>query len=311
MSTSTGSSGAHLWEVLTTARLLSIFKLGIPWPKHTQPNGREWANRPDPSLWSPVCHDALVAISELSLDDSLDMMAFLSDPSSASFPEEALAMMLLLDQAPRMICHGADERWRNDYFDHLAIRFAKQLCALPPSHAVNSKERWITHKGYSFEYWAAVLIFLASPFAHAENIECQVIQSTMVEVLRRETESHYGTTDQLHARDPDMRDSEDTLSFARIARTWATRSGEVADHIFCYCWIMDAHPPIIRVFGRYPYRNAAVGRISTEDEKVFLDQTQHYGEIDEASATSVMDDVQSGVWTPLFSEGNIQRGKSK
>ncbi|KAF2473548.1 uncharacterized protein BDR25DRAFT_301799 [Lindgomyces ingoldianus] len=300
MSTGIPPTTSGLRSLLTPERLLSIFKLGIPWPKDVQLNGQVWAEKPDESTWRLECWDALVAISKLGLNSVPDMMSFLPDPSSDDFPEQALGIMLLLDQAPRLVCEGLDERWRNDYFDHLALKFARQLHMLPRDQGIETKDRWITRSGYTFEHWTALRIFIAAPFAHAENMECQDIQSSMARELRRETADHYNATDQYHAKDPHLRDSRDTLAFARIAGTGGADSDEVKDHVFWYCWIMDAHPPIIRVFGRYPYRNAAVGRESTEEEKKFLEKTQHFGELsDKEAANKIMKDVKEGQWTPL------------
>jgi hypothetical protein len=66
--------------------------------------------------------------------------------------------------------------------------------------------------------------------------------------------------------------------------------------------ILDAHWPIIKRFGRYPYRNAIFGRVSTEEEGKWLDDTGHFGEASPEVAERIRKDVEKGQWTPLGQE---------
>lgn len=52
-------------------------------------------------------------------------------------------------------------------------------------------------------------------------------------------------------------------------------------------------------FGRYPYRNAIEGRISTPEELKWIEKIDHYAEAPPKIAESVLEDVEAGRWTPL------------
>ena len=218
------------------------------------------------------------------------------------FPEQALGLQILLDQAPRILCTDTDERWRNDYFDHLALGFAKRLRELPAGQSLEKKERW-AQVGYSFDHWTSIIILVIAPFAHAEDMECQRVQTSLTCYLRDETERYCGAVDPHFSANPGLAESQDVGAFSRIAKTGGPEEGEhagVQDHVFWFCWILDAHVPIIRVFGRYPYRNAAVGRVCTEEEERFLEETDRFGEMkDERAKKRIREDVEKGIWTPL------------
>lgn len=168
-----------------------------------------------------------------------------------------------------MILFGIDERWRNDCFDRLTLRFAKQLHGLGSGQNNGSLQRWVTNGGCIFDHWTAIRIFLVAPFAHAEDMKCQDVQSSMTDELHLETESYYNAVDPYYAKNRKLWGSRDTPAFAKIAKSEGEQSG-VQAQVFWYCWIMDPHPPIFRIFGRHRYRNAAVARSSTEDENLFL-----------------------------------------
>jgi hypothetical protein len=63
--------------------------------------------------------------------------------------------------------------------------------------------------------------------------------------------------------------------------------------------IFDAPPPIIEAFGRYPYRNGAVGRESTPTELEWIEKTGHFGEVEPEVAKRIREDVLARRWTPL------------
>jgi hypothetical protein len=63
--------------------------------------------------------------------------------------------------------------------------------------------------------------------------------------------------------------------------------------------IFDAHPPIVKTFGRYPYRNGAIGRESTPRELEWLEKTDHFAEVEPEVAMRIREDVLAGRWTPL------------
>jgi len=69
--------------------------------------------------------------------------------------------------------------------------------------------------------------------------------------------------------------------------------------VFWFLMVFDAHPPIIKTFGRYPYRNRATGRESTPREVEWLEKTDHFGEVEPEAAKRIREDVLAGRWTPL------------
>ena len=73
----------------------------------------------------------------------------------------------------------------------------------------------------------------------------------------------------------------------------------MAEFVFWFLTIFDAHAPIIRAFGRFPSRNGAVGRAPTETETSFLERTGGFGTLGEEAQRRVLADVKAGRWTPL------------
>jgi len=73
----------------------------------------------------------------------------------------------------------------------------------------------------------------------------------------------------------------------------------MAELLFWLWMIMDIHWPNIKKFGRYSYANAELGRETTPDEEKWLDETEHFGEVDAETAAKVKEDVLAGRWTPL------------
>jgi Bacterial protein of unknown function (DUF924) len=63
--------------------------------------------------------------------------------------------------------------------------------------------------------------------------------------------------------------------------------------------IFDAHPPIIKAFGKYLYRNGAVGQGSSPTELEWIEKTGHFGGVEPEVAKRVREDVLAGRWTPL------------
>ncbi|MGD9763814.1 MAG: DUF924 family protein [Candidatus Binatia bacterium] len=70
-----------------------------------------------------------------------------------------------------------------------------------------------------------------------------------------------------HAEDPAMQDRAVTAVRQLVAESPAALRGEVEE----FLRFARAHRDIIARFGRFPHRNAALGRASTADEKAYLD----------------------------------------
>ena len=135
---------------------------------------------------------------------------------SAAEPRGALALVILLDQAPRNIYRGT------------ACAFAGDVRARAITDAA------LTH-GFEAKLALIECVFLYLPFEHAEDL-----------TLQNRCVSGYET---LHARA-----SKDFLDLmAEVVQAGKD------------------HREVIRRFGRFPHRNALLGRTSTPDERAWLE----------------------------------------
>jgi hypothetical protein len=175
-------------EDLKTLLTPELFKLMVahwaPWSK-TEPLDfgdmihRVWFSNAGP-LVEP-CREksvaALKALSRLGPDKVPDMMGFLPPPSDLDFPELALGLQLVLDQAPRAFLSGTDVRYTYDYFATMAIEYAAQLQALPEGQRPTEWERW-REAGASPDYFVWVRIFWGAPWVHNENMGKEALAFT-------------------------------------------------------------------------------------------------------------------------------------
>ena len=240
----------------------------------------------------------------LGIAKQLDFLALLPDAHDPAFPERAVGLLILLDQAPRHLCTKQNERSRNSFFNPLALDYALALRKLPHGVCIHEFPRW-EKLGYTYEHFNAISNLLTAPFAHSEDLaihETHLLPE--VQARRILTEQLYNTLDVQHAREAaagtSIAASSNTLEFACLFREWIPEGADFAQTVFWWCRVKEAHTPIIRAFGQYPYRNRAVGRSSTPEEVVFLGQTGNFGvSVDEEAAGRIRDDVERGVWTPL------------
>jgi uncharacterized protein (DUF924 family) len=121
-------------------------------------------------------------------------------------PEDALALLILLDQFPRNM-------FRGDARTYAADPLAREVAARALA------------RGFDRDFPPAEQTFFYLPFEHSE----------------------------------DMADQERGLALFR-----ATGDAELIKHA-------EAHADIIRRFGRFPHRNAMLGRATTREEQAFLD----------------------------------------
>lgn len=120
---------------------------------------------------------ALKALSRLGLDRVPDMMDFLPPPSDSEFPELALGLVLLLDQAPRAFLGGIDVRYTYDYFGALATKVSEQLMALPLKERPSEWERW-REIGVSPDYFIWLRVFWVGPYVHNEKMGKETLAFT-------------------------------------------------------------------------------------------------------------------------------------
>ncbi|OAA75797.1 hypothetical protein LEL_07785 [Akanthomyces lecanii RCEF 1005] len=263
-------------------------------------------------LQSTTARDALIVISQMAPNGKmpsatdLDLMSFLPPPESPEFPKQCLGLQLLLDQASRVLFGGVDGRWQSALFGPLARRLVGQWLALPAEQRPETWTRWRDDAGVSsFDYWLVSRLVWIAPISHDEDLESQRIALELTEETRSMVEDRFGVKDPYRATREEL--LKDTLAFLRempkgVPPKATDGSTDRATWMFWWCMILDAHWPIIERFGRYPYRNAILGRQSTEEEKQWLDATSHVAEAPPDVAEAIKRDIARGIWTP-FGQG--------
>lgn len=287
---------------MTPELLTFIFNTCLPYDRHASVDfvkfGRNifLADDLGPGVREKVW-PALVALSKTGLDRVPDLGTFLPHPNDPAFPEQCLGLQLLLDVCPRFFFRGVDGRWTNDYFCHLSERLGKVWHALPAAQRPDAWERWREHAG--LDYWICLRFWFSMPFVHSERADYQEIALGYTEETRTVIERESGQTDPWRSKREEI--LADLTGFPRVYRAGPPQGKDVtpASWAFWAAMLMDIHVPIIRRFNRYPYRNAITGRVSTDEEKAWIEETAHFGETSEDVAKRIVEDVKAGRWTPL------------
>jgi hypothetical protein len=207
----TSGDYSNLAAMLTPSLFYATLKSRLPWPKEKPLDFNTvgtyiFNNEPD-SLkeFHRVCYPALKHLSTLGVPNVPDLMHFLPAPEAKEFPEQALGLQLLLDQGPRQLFTGIDQRYTNAYFDVISLKYAKRLQALPESLRPDNKIRWIRELRASFDYWIVARFWFMAPFAHSEDIHDQELQSALAEESRLAVESRIGKKDPYRANEEGAR----------------------------------------------------------------------------------------------------------
>jgi uncharacterized protein (DUF924 family) len=292
-------------SLITPGVLQEVVALRIPWPRkdpfsfsvvadfywRAMPNNSEELRR--------VCYPVLKGLTTVALSKIPNLMGLLPPPTSKDFPQQALGLILLLDQAPRRLLHGMDERWTAAFFDVLAFRLAGQFMNLPKDLQPHRKQRWTEESDYTFNHWAVIQFWFMAPLAHAEDLQYQAWMTEIAEELRAEVEKSTGIEDPYRVSRKEK--SADPTAFSNQARAGPPYHANVSmdEFVFWFLMIYDYHPAIIQTFGRYPYRNLTLGRESTEAEQAYLNDTDHLFEVSADVAVKIREDILAGTWTPL------------
>ncbi|KAK1221523.1 hypothetical protein PQX77_015642 [Marasmius sp. AFHP31] len=229
-----------------------------------------------------------------------DLEEYLPDSSDPRYPEHALALVCLLDQMPRSLYRGIDTRYTYMFFDETCRKVVKGL--ISKGVYPESTEEW-EKRGYTFEDTILRKLWLYTPLVHSEDLADHVFVKTKIESMRKEVEKFYGQRDP--ARDTRDKDSRDTLLMSRLLLDGLPLDGSAADLLFWLYRVLDAHMPIIKEYGRYPYRNESMGRESTPREKEHLKATHNFGAagLTAAEAEKLRREVEDGVWEDLSDKG--------
>lgn len=299
---------AELSKILTPTLFESLRRVQMPWPEDQPLDFSAVAKLyfrgiPDNRLdyYNLVFNQALKPISLLGVDHVPDLMQFLPPPEATDFPSKALGLLTLLDQCPRSLFSGANERYTYDYFDTLAMKLVRQLRALPPSLRPDSMERLMA-QGWSYDYCVVARFWFMTPFVHSEELEDHELQRVLAEGIRNDVEKHVGKVDA--NRGTVEVDSQDIYAFPRLVASAPIQEGmSIDDFFFWVTRVFTVHTPIIKQFGHYPYRNKSQGRISTPEEVEYIEAIKGFMELkDEEAAKKIHDDVAAGIWSPLQEE---------
>ncbi|KAF1842793.1 DUF924-domain-containing protein [Cucurbitaria berberidis CBS 394.84] len=152
----------------------------------------------------------------------------------------ALSLTLLLDQMPRNI-YRTDEGLRNvfTHYDNMSFQFTRAL--LDGRAPVT---RLDTHP--LFRYSAAHRLWFYMPLMHSEDIAAHQQVDHILDEYRRELEGLPGYAE------------------GNLKGTQMFLDGQSKAEVM--------HREILDRFGRYPHRNRALGRQSTEEEEAFLQE---------------------------------------
>ena len=252
--------------------------------------------------------ETLISLSKFGNDvaSTIDFIssAVLPLPEDRNFPTLALGLSVILDSAPGALLKGVNSRW-GSYFRIFSVKLMHQFIDLPDHLVPWSRARWEDELGFSTEQWLwAVDVFL-TPCVHSEVLElhdysthhfgdaAKVIRDLYPEIVdpyEKRLEGEFGKS--IYTFAEEVQRGIPTLESLGRTPTFA-------DAIYWYKMIDHVHRPVIAHFGRYPYRNLAMGRESTPEEIKFQEDNHHFAEIDGESARQIRSDVLQGVWRPL------------
>ena len=291
-------SAEELRQMLPSSLLSDVFKARV---RVTMPDDIDWKNvisSMDDAIGEPILK-ALKALSKLDLSNIVEsLLSILPQANSPEFPSQALGLLYLIDQGPRALLEGVDERWQVSVFDPLAIAFARKLHALPTKLRPYSKDRWLGEQGWDMPHWLLVQLWFTAVFVHSESKDDHKVAVELQEEMRLAIEQETGTTDPFRAgMEEDLKHPD--LFFKRLMAGQPQGEVNMQERMYPFLNILWVHEPIINVFGRYPYRNSAAGRASTPAEEKFLEETSHFGEVEAEAAAKIKEDIDAGRWTPI------------
>jgi uncharacterized protein (DUF924 family) len=313
MSSQSTPSNSDLSTLLTPSLFSKVLEKRMPWPKSSTLDfsavGKAifFASDPNPYEFNDLGFPALKALSDIGVGNlpHLDLMQYLPPPTSPDFPPQALGLQLLLDIGSRSLCHGMDERYTAGYFDIISRNLALTYLFLPPALQPQSKKRWIGELGASVDYWMVCRIWFITPLIHSDDVAHHSIAYTQTEELRCEVETISGKRDPYRSRKEEL--DKDIYAFFNMM-VEKPPQGKMEDFMFWFCTVIDVHKPIVEHFGRYPYHNVALGRVSSSEEERGVRETGGWGNASPEVAERIRGDVEGGRWRPFGEEYEFGKG---
>lgn len=287
---------------LTPQLLDTLFDLRYPWAKARTVDLElvvQWQgplpNEIEKALfeltWTTVCK--LTTLKSTARPELVEAcLAVIGRPADSTFLPRAVALVMLLDQCPRMFhSQSTNARWVSDFFDPLAQNIVSHLLDY---EEILRHELW-SAVGYDFEAYMVITSLLLSAADHSESLERHEILRQIQKHRRAALGEASGHSDPFAER----LDENDPLAFPRFMRSEKPHIRNVYDFLYLRMAIIDIHYPIIAKFGRYPWRNGNIGRLSTQQELQFLEDSDHFGDLDQDVKAQIDADIAAERCTPF------------
>ncbi|ORX38739.1 hypothetical protein BD324DRAFT_622150 [Kockovaella imperatae] len=241
----------------------------------------------------------LERLAECGLEGALktDWMSILPGPDESLFPKACLGLIILLDQAPReVLSDGTNARYNFGFFDPIASHVVAKWKDLPPHLIPWNKHRW---SDYHPDWWMFATMWFMAPFTHSEILANHDYQIGIWSWVKRDCEKEYGLQDPYAERLRAGGDLDaDPCAFPREAMRGPPWNS-FAEWLYWWAMIFHVHRPILQNFGRYPYRNDALGRSTTQTEARWIEETKLFAASVEVAAGQIREDVERGRWRPI------------
>lgn len=287
----------ELFETLVNAKL--PFSMTEPLDFEDVGQKQFKGKAPIPNKVAERVWPVLEALSKIGLESIPDLLQFLPPLTDDKFPRQALGLQLLLDQMTRSLLRDIDGRWRSAYFDMISLKYAYTLDALPEEQKPWSWSRWKTFA--TLDFWVLARTWYICPFVHSDEASDHERALIFTEETRNVVEKETGTTDPYRA-DQDAIMS-DIYGVSLMLKEGPPRTGATVQmYAYWMCKLMDIHTPVIKEFGRYPYRNAYFGRQDTPEEEAWAEKRAGNPMPSEKLRARLKVDIDAGIWTPLGAE---------
>ncbi|KAH8809267.1 hypothetical protein F5884DRAFT_398493 [Xylogone sp. PMI_703] len=307
---------------LTPGLLHSVFENRIHYPAHEHLDFSEVYTKEfvteDGLLTEElrqICYPVLKYLSTLGVDNVPDLIHFLPSPENDDFPVQAFGLQLLLDQAPRVLFKGMDARYTNGYFDIISQKLAKQLRSLPKELRMDAQARWLGERGVTFGYWVVLKLYAIAPFVHSEHLSDQKMASELLEEARESVAQHTGKLDPYKNSKAKPNIHTFAALYSQGPAGWKEGKTTMEDFAFWLWALMDSRRAIIEKFGRLPYLNETMGRINTDEEERWIEESRKGTggdgaiEAHQEVQRKIREDVLQGRWTPLGGEVHEARNE--
>ncbi|GFF26008.1 hypothetical protein IFM58399_01251 [Aspergillus lentulus] len=193
----------------------------------------------------------LTAIREANL--SAEEILSRTKPST---PQDWLALVILLDQLPRNTYRGESSRIVFEFFDPLA-----RTIALKAGEAGSP-----AGGGNPFRYRQGQRIWFYMPFIHSEDLDMQELARVKYQEMAEDF------TRLLDGDATGLSDDE-----AECRRILLENRARLEEQLKTHFRVHREHYDPIARFGRFPHRNVALGRETSDEERKFLEEGKMFG----------------------------------